>query len=216
MIRTITVEREYGSRGGEFAHRLADHLGWRLIDNCLVDEIARKAGVDKSTVANCDERLDPWYYRIGKSFWHASVERLPAIMASSEVFDSDRMSTLVREYLKERVAEGNCVVVGRGAASALANVPGTFHIFVYASTARKTAWFREQFPERAAQALQEIEATDRRRAGYIRRVYNQDWDDHRLYHLMLNSCMGFPAMIGSALEAAGLQHSIAETQAHTG
>lgn len=208
MVRVITVEREYGSRGAEFAHRLADHLGWRLIDQCLVDEIARKIGIDKNTVANCDERLDPWYYRIGKSFWHASVERLPAIMTSSEVFDSERMSGLVRQYLKERVAEGNCVVIGRGAASALANVPGTFHIFVYASTTRKLAWFREHFPDRAGEAQQELEATDRRRAEYIRRFYNQDWDDHRLYQLMLNSCMGIPAMVGATLEAAGLQHSV--------
>ena len=213
MVRIITVEREYGSRGGEFAHLLADHLGWRLIDNCLVDEIARKIGLDSATVANCDERLDPWYYRIGKSFWHASVERLPAIMSSAEVFDSERMSTLVRDYLKERVAEGHCVVVGRGAPAALANVPGTFHLFVYASTARKTAWFREEFPDRAAQAEHELAATDHRRAGYIRRFYNQEWDDHRLYQLMLNSCMGFPAMIGATLEAAGLSHRVAELPA---
>ena len=210
MVRIITVEREYGSRGAEFAHKLARHLGWRLIDSCLVEEIARKVGIDAATVANCDERLDPWYYRLGKTFWHASVERLPAIMSDAEVFDSERMTTLVRTYLKERVAEGNCVVVGRGAASALMNVPGTFHIFVYASTVRKVAWFREQFPDRAAQAEEELQATDRRRAGYIRRFYNQDWDDHRLYQLMLNSCMGFPAMIGATLEAAGIAHSVRE------
>ncbi len=208
MVRIITVEREYGSRGAEFAHHLADHLGWRLIDRCLVDEIARKIGIDPAAVANCDERLDPWYYRLGKTFWHASVERLPAIMSDAEVFDSERMSKLVRQYLKERVAEGQCVVLGRGAASALVNVPGTFHIFVYASTARKVAWFRDQFPDRAAQAEQELEATDRRRANYIQRIHNQAWDDHRLYQLMLNSCMGFPAMVGATLEAAGLAHSI--------
>ncbi len=213
MVRIITVEREYGSRGAEFAHKLAEHLGWRLIDSCLVDEIARKAGVDSATVANCDERLDPWYYRLGKTFWHASVERLPAVMSDAQVFDSERMSTLVRQYLKERVAEGNCVVVGRGAASALVNVPGTFHLFVYASTARKVAWFREQFPSRAAQAEQELEATDRRRAAYIRRIYNQAWDDHRLYQLMLNSCMGIPAMIGATMEATGITHHVAEVHA---
>ena len=35
-IRVITVEREYGSRGGEFAHDLAERLGWRLLDSELV------------------------------------------------------------------------------------------------------------------------------------------------------------------------------------
>ena len=44
-IRVITVEREYGSRGGEFAHDLAAHLGWRLLDSELPCAAARAAGV---------------------------------------------------------------------------------------------------------------------------------------------------------------------------
>jgi hypothetical protein len=74
-------------------------------------------------------------------------------------------------------------------------------------------WFRDQFPDRADDAQQELEATDRRRATYIRRFYNQDWNDYRLYQLMLNSCMGFPAMIGAAMEATGLAHSVSEIPA---
>ena len=35
-IRVITVEREYGSRGGESADDLAERLGWRLLDSELV------------------------------------------------------------------------------------------------------------------------------------------------------------------------------------
>jgi hypothetical protein len=210
MVRIITVEREYGSMGAEFAHRLADRMGWRLIDRCVVEEIARKTGVESRMVANCDERLDPWYYRLGKTFWHGSVERLPAPMDTDTVFDSERMAGLVREYLKERVAEGQCVVVGRGAASALVGVPGVFNIFVYASLARKLAWFREQFPDRADSAEEELAATDRRRRAYVRRFYDQEWDDRRLYHLMLNSCMGFEAMTGATLEATALRAHVRE------
>ena len=32
MIQVVTVEREYGSQGAEFAHHLAERLGWKLID----------------------------------------------------------------------------------------------------------------------------------------------------------------------------------------
>ncbi len=203
MIRIITVEREYGSRGGEFAYVLAEQLGWRLIDRCLIDEIAGEIGVAPDRVANCDERFDPWYYRVGKSFWHASVDRMPAIMTDARVFDSESMSKLVRKYLRERLDEGRCVVVGRGAAAALRGEPSCFHLFVHAAESRKQAWFRNEFPQRAEEAEAELQATDRRRAAYIRRFYGQDWKDYRLYHLMMNSCMGVPAMIGATLEAAG-------------
>ncbi len=45
MIRIITVEREYGSQGAEYAQQLARRLNWKLIDHCLIEDIARKAGV---------------------------------------------------------------------------------------------------------------------------------------------------------------------------
>jgi hypothetical protein len=204
MVRIITVEREYGSRGAEFAHQLADRLGWRLIDQCLVDEIAQQARVPAATVMSCDERLDPWYYRVGKAFWHGSVDRSPAPVGTNDIFDSERMVTLIRNYLKERVEEGNCVVVGRGAAPALLGTPGVFNIFVYASQVRKVCWFEEHFPQQAGKAVAELAATDRRRAAYVRNFYQYDWADRHLYQLMLNSCMGMDAMVGATLEASAL------------
>jgi cytidylate kinase len=204
MIKVITVEREYGSRGAEFARLLAEHLGWKLIDQCLIEEIAQKAGVTPSLAERCDERLDPWYHRFGKAFWHGSLERLPAPPVA-EVFDSERMVEFVKEYLESLADKGNCVIVGRGAAAVLARTPAVFHIFVYASMWRKIKWFEEHFPERAGDAEAELLATDHRRAEYIRKYFDRDWTDRRLYHLMMNSCMGFDAMIRSSIDAAGIK-----------
>jgi cytidylate kinase len=202
MVKIITVEREYGSAGAEFAHKLADRLGWKLVDHSLIDEIAQEAGIPKSMAESCDERLDPWYYRVGKAFWHGSVERLPAPPVDS-VFDSERMVRMVRNYLKECADCGHCVIVGRGAACALSQTPGVFNLFIYASMTRKIRWFEEHFPQQASQAKREIEAADSRRESYIRRYYNMDWADRRLYHMMINSCIGFEAMIQVALEGIG-------------
>ncbi len=35
MIRTITIEREYGSGGADVARKLAERLGWKLWDQAL-------------------------------------------------------------------------------------------------------------------------------------------------------------------------------------
>ena len=51
------------------------------------------------------------------------------------------------------------------------------------------------------QAEEELAATDKRRAAYIRRFYGQDWTSRALYHLMMDSCMGEAAMIGAVLAA---------------
>ncbi|HEY6448847.1 MAG TPA: cytidylate kinase-like family protein [Acidobacteriaceae bacterium] len=202
MIQVITVEREYGSQGAEYAHHLAERLGWKLIDSCLIEDVARKAGVAPALVKRCDERIDPWFYRFNKAIWFGSLERLPG---DPDVFDSERMVEFIRSYLTEQAARGNCVVVGRGAACLLAKAPGAFHVFVYASLGRKIRWIEEHFPEHAKEAEREILATDRRRSDYIRRFHQREWDDRRLYHLMMNSCMGMDAMVEATLSAAALQ-----------
>jgi cytidylate kinase len=210
MIQVITVEREYGSRGAEYAHHLAERLGWKLIDSCIIEDVARKAGVTPTLVKRCDERIDPWFYRFGKTFWLGSLERLPD---DPKVFDSSRMVEFVKGYVQEQAAKGNCVVVGRGAACMLARSPGAYHVFVYASMPRKIEFIQQEFPEHAKDAEREIIATDRRRADYIRRFHQREWDDRKLYHLMMNSCMGVNAMVEATVEAAGLR-PVAATADH--
>lgn len=212
MIQVITVEREYGSQGADFAHHLAERLGWKLIDTCLIEDVARKAGVAPTIVKRFDERIDPWYHRFGKAIWLGSLERLPG---DPDVFDSERMVEFVRTYFQEQAAQGGCVVLGRGAACVLSRAVGAFHIFVYASTARKMQYLQERFPEHAKEAESEMAAIDRRRAEYIRRFHQREWDDRRLYHLMMNSCMGMPAMVEAAITAAGLRSQVVEPVGHS-
>ena len=95
-IKVVTVEREYGSRGGEFAHDLAQRLGWKLLDSELVSGAARIAGVDPKMAAKFDERLDPWYYRYGKVFWHDSGYSVSDV-ADQQIFDSARMLALIKQ-----------------------------------------------------------------------------------------------------------------------
>jgi len=208
-VKVITVEREYGSRGGEFAHELAERLGWRLLDSELVERAARIAGVDPQKAAQFDERLDPWYYRYGKLFWHDSSFSTVS-MGEDHIFDSERMLSLIRDRILDAAREGNCILVGRGAACALAGQPGCFHIFVYATAKAKRDWFAAAFPKQAAHAEQHLAAFDKRRAAVIRKSYQQEWCARGLYHMLLNSCMGTEAMIASVQGAAGLAVSARE------
>jgi len=74
MIKIITIEREYGSGGGEIAQLVAQQLGWKLWDQLLTEEIARLAECPKAVVERREERTDPLYYRLFKSFLRGSYE----------------------------------------------------------------------------------------------------------------------------------------------
>lgn len=202
-VRVITVEREYGSHGGELAQDLAARLGWRLLDSELVTGAARMAGVDPATAAKFDERLDPWYRRYGKIFWLDPMYT-QAPYGEESAFDSERMMKLIKQEILDAANQGNCVLVGRGSACALAGVPGCFHIFVYATSSAKKDWFARTFPQHAQHAEQHLAAVDKRRALVIRKFYQQEWCARGHYHMLLNSCIGTEAMSEAVMCAAKL------------
>jgi hypothetical protein len=202
-IRVITVEREYGSRGGEFAHDLAERLGWQLLDSELVEGAARVAGVDPKLAERFDDHVDPWYYRYGKLFFQDSSYSMLS-NAEDFLFDSERMLGLIRQEILDAAKGGNCVLVGRGAACALAGQPGCFHIFVYATMRAKREWFARAFPKQAENAEQHLAAFDKRRAAVIKKFYQQEWCARGMYHMLLNSCIGIESMIAAVQSGAGL------------
>jgi hypothetical protein len=123
------------------------------------------------------------------------------------------MLALIKQQILEEAKRGECVLVGRGAACALACQPGCFHIFVYATAKAKRDWFVSAFPRQAQQADQLLAAFDKRRAAVIRQFYQQEWCARGLYHLLLNSCLGIEAMMAAVEGAAGLKAVKTETVA---
>src|ERR1700739_5165135 len=131
MIKIITVEREYGSGGGEIAQLLADRLGWKLWDQLLTEEIARMVDCPKSIVENHEERNDPLYYRLFKSFMRGSYEG--SINAPKlKLVDSESILRITERVVRHAAGKGNCVIVGRGSQHFLENDRETLRVFLYA------------------------------------------------------------------------------------
>jgi cytidylate kinase len=197
MYRIITVEREYGSGGGEIACELAKQLRWKLWDTALTEEIAKVANVECSTVERCAERVDGTFQRLVKVFWRGSHERsIP--LPGAEPFDTDRF-VAVGEQVMEKVADaGNCVIVGRGAPYFLRQRPDAFHVFLYAPYAVKLQRLLELGKsEKEAEEL--LNTIDRDRITFVKRYFDADWPTRCLYHLMINTAVGNENVISTVL-----------------
>jgi cytidylate kinase len=197
VIRTITVEREYGAGGGVIAKKLAERLGWKLWDQELTCEIARVAKVDQSVVERMDERCDSLFYRLMKVFMRGSMEQSLAVRGMDH-FDADSMVEFMQRVISGAASEGNSVIVGRGAPFLLRHRPDTFHVFVYAPLEEKVRRLREA-GKSEDEALEEIENIDRQRVIFVRRYYGMEWPTRELYHLMINSKLGDDIVIDTIL-----------------
>src|SRR6202162_6717048 len=131
MIKIVTIEREYGSGGGEIAQLLAKRLGWKLWDQLLTEEIARLAECSKAVVELREERTDPLYYRLFKSFLRGSYEG--SLNAHKlKVVDSESILKITQRVVEQVSKEGNSVIVGRGSQQFLKNRQDTLRVFLYA------------------------------------------------------------------------------------
>jgi cytidylate kinase len=207
MFRIVTIEREFGSGGGGIACELARRLGWKLWDQQLTSEIAKRAQVPESAVALCDERVDGRIYRLAKAFWRGSYERsMP--MANSHAFDTDRMMAMVGEIMSTIAAEGNAVIVGRGSPFFLREREDTFRVFTYAAHDEKIRRLLAMGKSRE-EAEDLVENVDKERIAYIKHYFDADWPVRALYHLMINTVVGDENVIATILN--GLKTLEAQT-----
>jgi cytidylate kinase len=210
MFRIVTIEREFGSGGGGIACELARRLGWKLWDQQLTSEIAKRAQVTESAVALCDERVDSRLYRLAKAFWRGSYERsMP--MTSARAFDTDHMMAMVEEIMRMIAAEGNAVIVGRGGPFFLRQREDTYRVFTYASPEEKIRRMIELGKSRE-EAEDLVENVDKERGAYIKHYFNTDWPKRSLYHLMINTGIGDENVIAMILSGMKMLESVpAET-----
>ena len=101
-------------------------------------------------------------------------------------FDQDVMADLTRQIIEHAYADGNCVVVGRGAQCILQSKADVFHVFVYAPFRVRVHRLRTRL-EPGADIERRIHAVDGERAHYLRLRFGKEWNYPHLYDLMISS-----------------------------
>jgi cytidylate kinase len=201
-IRTITVEREYGSGGALIAKSVATRLGWKLWDEELSGEIARVAQVDVKAAMSCDERVDPLIYRLFRVYARGSYERALPLGGGSH-FDTDQMVSVLHKVIDDIASQGNSVIVGRGSTYILRDRPDAFHVFIYASDEEKILRLKAiGKSDREAQQL--VAEVDRDRAAFIHHYFGKQWPHRPLYSMMINSKFGDDYVVESILQQVAL------------
>jgi cytidylate kinase len=196
-VRIITIEREFGSGAAVIARLVAERLGWKLWDQQLTSEIARLAQCDHAQVAEREERMDPLYYRLLKSFLRGSFEGSLNVHRL-KLLDTDAIFTLTQRVVHVAADEGNCVLVGRGSAFFLEKRKDAFHVFLYAPSAEKVRRLVESGTDRD-EAIRQVQTVDQERAEFIKKYFSVEWPCRRLYHLMINTKIGNEQVVQAIL-----------------
>lgn len=201
--RVLTVAREFGSGGAEIARQLAARLGWRLLDNALVVQIAQAARVEPELARRFDERVDSWLHRVARRGISTGAFEAVAEPAGTSGFDAETMASIGSSLIREAHRQGNCVIVGRGAQCALHGQDDVFHLFVYAKLAARIERVRRR-QDAPADLEKWIGDMDLTRSHYVRHNFGCNWANPHLYHLMIDSTLGEAAVVSAVTAAMGV------------
>src|ERR1700675_1622557 len=198
MIRIVTIEREYGCGGGEIAEQLAKQLDWKLWDHLLTEEIARLANCPKSVVEVREERADPLYYRLFKSFLRGSYEG--SLNAHKlNLVDSECILKFTESVVQHAAKAGNSVIVGRGSQQFLRNRQDALRVFLYAPREQKVLRLLAR-GKSEKEAEQLVDTVDRERGDFIQKYFRVEWPDRAIYHAMINTAIGDESVVRMILD----------------
>lgn len=200
---TITVTRMFGSGGSEVARRVAETLGWRLVDSAFVDGIAKGLRATPSEVRAIDERAPSLAERLADALALGSGEVQSASLATPMPPTEQKIAEVTREVIEKAVARGPSVVVGRGAQAFLAQRDDVLHVHCYAphDALVERTMRREGISEEEADRM--VKAKNQQREAYVKRMFGRSWLAPEHYHIMLNTAwLGQDRCVELVLELA--------------
>lgn len=188
QMRAVTFSRQYGSGGGEIAARLAQRLGWRLVDHEIVAQVAAALGVPESEAEEYDERGESIFARMlaGMRSYEPAI---PVPGAAGLETDEQRYRQALREAVKAACEQGHTVIVGRGSQMLLAGRRDVLHVRIVAPLEGRIVYVMRREGLNRAQAQARIQMKDRDRQRYLAAAHHINPDDTKLYDVVINTAV---------------------------
>lgn len=184
---TVTISRLYGAGGRRVGPALAERLGYRFVDREIVEQAARRLGLDPAAAAERDERVPGLVEEVGL----ALARGMPEAPAMPAAIGDRELAGAVRSVIESLAETGGYVILGRGGQVALRGRPDVCHLMLVGDPedrARRVAEW-QRIDER--EARRRCDRVDADRAEYVRRFLGADIRDPLLYDAILNtSAMG--------------------------
>lgn len=184
-MAVVTISRLLGSEGDKIALKVAEGLGYDLIDTGLIIEIAKRAGVSVDDARKYDEKYQSKAVEWLKSFVSPRTGKI--ITDEGKHLDLKSFIEYAKTIIIGLAEKGKMVIVGRAGQFILQDDDCTFHVRIIADEKFRVSRIKERHNISESDALEMIKKSDSMRKNCIERYFNENWEDPRAYNLILNS-----------------------------
>jgi cytidylate kinase len=168
-MNVITITREFGAGGAELARKLAEALGWELLDRELLHQASAIQHVPDAEL----ERLDEQAVTMADRFLLHPPHR--------QYLES------LRQAVHQAAERGRVILVGRGARHLLGERPDCLHLRLVAPRAWRTERMARLEGWSAEVALARCTEVDRARHLFTRYFFGKAATDSAQYDLVVNT-----------------------------
>jgi Cytidylate kinase len=180
-MAVVTISREYGSAGSEVARKVAELLGYHLVDKAKIGKILAGYGlVDFETT-----------YETEAGIWSAFDTNLRTVVNMLE-----RIAFAVARH-------GHSVLLGRGNYVALFGRPGVLNVRLRAPFEWRVRRIMEERGFKDRQLAEEaVREGDKIRSSFVSSVYGIRWDSMEKFDLVIDTSRIDPDLAAEWIVAA--------------
>lgn len=163
----VAMSETFGSLGSEIGRAAATALRYEFADREIITRAAERHGEAASDLWRVAEQKPTLRERLTERQHHSSLS--------------------IEATLFEMASRDNVVLIGRASTVVLREAPHTLRVRVDAPESCRVQRVQQrlELPRAAAKSL--VQRSDHERAARVKFLYRVDWDDARLYDLVLNT-----------------------------
>lgn len=185
-MAVITIARQFGAGGKTLGRKVADKLGYSLVDEDLIEQVATKAHVSadwvKSLERDAGGNLHRWSTMLNP-LRKGYVER---ITTKRGYIDGYLYVEILHDIINRISGEGDVVILGRGGQYILKDEPAAYHFLLVAEEEDRIRFMQESYELSRMYATQLVTRQGKVRANLYKYFDKMDYDSPDLYHLVLN------------------------------
>lgn len=187
MNTIITIGRECGSGGREIGEKVAQYFNIDFYDKNLLNRASKDSGFCPEVFEHNDEKpINSLLYNLVMdtySFGHSSTPFVD-MPISHKVFLAQF------DTIKRIAGEGPCVIVGRCADYALADLDNVLNIFIHADLDFRIGRISQRFSNmKDSEVRERIIKKDKERRNYYNYYSSKKWGMANSYDLSIDSSL---------------------------
>lgn len=168
-MTVITISREYGSGGDQLAEKVAQSLGYHLVDKAFVSAVLCQYGLTE---------------------FDSEYEKQPGFWEGFDTEKAERRETMVRmlnQVVRAVARHGNVVILGRSGYAILAGLADVLHVRLQAPLDDRIELVRNATNVSLLEATALVKENDKMRKAFVESFYRVPWESALAFDIALNT-----------------------------